>query len=499
MRPGSDRSTAILLACTVAVALSILHRGQFLSTDEIGVFLQTRSLATEGSLAIQKLPNSYAGRDGRIYSQYTIGQSLLALPLFQVARLLQPLLPLRVRLAIAGPPTAVLGVRYPIGFEMFAVGLYAPIATGALAGLFFLFERRLGASARAALLASGLLALCTHAGTLSSIFLQHTTETIWLLAAFYGWHRFRSDGDRGALLLGSSFAATLPHIRVAAAIALPALGGYLLFALWERRRRDDAIPWRDLALRVALPGVLSLVVYAAVNAIKWGGPLESPMLAERSVMRQDWGKSLTGFLISPGMSVFVYSPLLLLAPLTFRRFFREHRAEAWTILAAIASSLCLYASYERWTGLWAAPGPRYLFSSMVLAMLPLGRWLDVTRGPLARAAVVILAAAGASIQLATSVVSWQGLVALEGWQTWQPKWGFLFTIASSPPIAAIRALARPEMYDLWVIRLARGWPGAEPAPGAALAVVLVWLTVTVLLALRLVRSLDEPAPAAPDR
>ena len=208
MRPGSDRSTAILLACTVAVALSILHRGHFLSTDEIGVFLQTRSLATEGSLAIQKLPNSYKGRDGRIYSQYTIGQSLLALPLFQVARLLQPLLPLRVREAIAGPPTALFGMRYPIGFEMFAVGLYAPIATGALAGLFFLFERRLGASARAALLASGLLALCTHAGTLSSIFLQHTTETIWLLAAFYGWHRFRSDGDRGALLLGSSFAAT---------------------------------------------------------------------------------------------------------------------------------------------------------------------------------------------------------------------------------------------------------------------------------------------------
>ena len=487
---STDRSIALLLGCTVAFGLSILHRGHFLSGDEIGVFFQTRALATEGSLAIPQLPNSYRGADGRIYSQYTIGQSLLAIPLFQFAHVVEPWLPWRVRAAIAGPPTVLLGKPYPVGFEMFAVGLYAPLATGVLAALSFLFARRLGASARSAATASLLLAGCTHAATLSAIFLQHTTETIWVLATFFFWHRFRTDGKPRDLLLGSLFAATLPHIRVAAAIAVPALGGYLLFVLWERwRRRGDAIDVASLALRVALPAAASLAAYLLVNALKWGDLLESPMLRERSTMGLHWSRSLHGFLLSPGMSVFVYSPLLLLAPFAFRNLLRSHRAEAWTILAACLSSLLFYASYERWTGLWAAPGPRYLFTSMVLIMLTFGPWLDVARSFAARASVAVLAVAGACVQLATSVTSFAGLVREGRWESWEPPFGFLFELSASPLAAAFRALGDSAMYDLFVLRLAQGWRGSPPAPAAALTIALLWAIGSVWLAVVLKRKL----------
>jgi hypothetical protein len=487
---STDRSIALLLGCAVAFGLSILHRGHFLSGDEIGVFFQTRSLATEGSLAIPRLPNSYRGPDGRIYSQYTIGQSLLAIPLFQIAHVVEPWLPPRVQAAIAGPPTVLLGKPYPVGFEMFAVGLYAPLATGVLAALFFLFERRLGASAGASATASLLLAGCTHAATLSAIFLQHTTETIWVLAAFYFWHRFRVDGSRRALLLGSLFAATLPHIRVAAAIAVPALGGYLLFVLWERwRRRGDAVGVASLALRVALPVAASLAAYLLVNELKWGTLLESPMMRERSTMRLDWSRSLHGFLLSPGMSVFVYSPLLLLTPLAFRGLLRAHRAEAFTILGACLSSLLFYASYERWTGLWAAPGPRYLFAAMVLMMLALGPWLDAARGFAARASVAVLAGAGAAVNLVTSVTSFASLARVEQWEIWEPPFGFLFEASASPLAAAFRALDDSAMYDLFVVRLAQGWPGAPPAPAAALCIALLWAGGCAGLAVALKRKL----------
>lgn len=496
-RPGAarDRSIALLLAGTVALGLSILHRGHFLSSDEIGLFFQTRSLATSGSLAIPRAPNSYRGADGRVYSQYTLGQSLLAIPLFQIAHVAKPWLPRPVQTAIAGPPTVLQGEPYPVGFEMFAVGLYAPLATGALAALFFLFERQLGASARAAAAASLLLAGCTHTAILSALFLQHTTEAIWILAAFSAWHRFRSDGRPRDLLLGSLFLATLPHIRVAAAVVAPALAGYLLFVLWERARRGRPVGAKDLALRVALPAAASLVVYLAVNALKWGTPLDSPMLKERTVMQQDWTRSLAGFLLSPGTSVFVYSPLLLLAPLTFRRFLRLHRAEAWTVLAAIAASLALYASYERWTGLWAAPGPRYLFVSMVLAMLALGPWLDSRRGVPARAAVWVLAAAGAFVQLVTSVAVWAPLIEAEGWASWEPPFGFLFHVSTSPLAAAWRVLPDPEYVDLFVLRVARGFAGSPPAPGVALAIVAAWALGTAWLATRLWGAVERASPA----
>jgi hypothetical protein len=486
---GRDRSTALLLGCTVAVALSILHRGHFLSSDEIGMFFQTRSLATKASLVVPPVPNAHRGPDGQIYSHYTVGQSLLAIPFFQIAQLSEPWMPAPVRAAIAGPPTFLLGKRYPVGFEMFGVGLYGPVATGFLAGLFFLFERRLGAGPRSAAAASLLLAGCTHVATLSATFLQHTTEAIWVLGAFYAWHRFRCNGSLRALLLGSLFAATVPHIRIAASIVLPALGGYLLLALWERRRDGDAIGLRTLALRVALPAVASFAVFVLVNHAKWGSLLDSPMLEERSTFGSYWLRSLEGFLLSPGISVWVYSPLLLLAPFTMRQFLRSHRAEASTVLAAVLSTLLLYTSYQRWTGFWSAPGPRYMFLPLILVMLAFGPWLEVNRGRVARASVAVLAMAGAFVQLATSVTSWSGLIQVEGWEAWQPKFGFLFEVSASPLAAAIRALGNPEMYDLFVIRLARGWPGSPPAAGAALAIVGAWAIGTVWLSVRLWRRL----------
>jgi hypothetical protein len=198
------------------------------------------------------------------------------------------------------------------------------------------------------------------------------------------------------------------------------------------------------------------------------------------------------------MSVFVYSPLLLLAPFSFRGFLRRHRAEALTVLAATASSLMFYASYKLWTGLWSAPGPRYLFTSMVLLMLPFGAWLDTARSPAARASVALLAGAGACVGLLTATIAWGDLITAERWETWEPPFGFLFELSSSPLAAALRAVGNPDLLDLFVIRLAQGWPGFPPAPGAALWVAGVWALGTACLATFLGRALAAAEPRAPD-
>ena len=61
-----------------------------------------------------------------------------------------------------------------------------------------------------------------------------------------------------------------------------------------------------------MPLLVSTGLYLLVNELKWGTLLDSPMLGEREHFGFDLRRSLTGFLVSPGMSVFVYSPLLLL-------------------------------------------------------------------------------------------------------------------------------------------------------------------------------------------
>jgi hypothetical protein len=213
------------------------------------------------------------------------------------------------------------------------------------------------------------------------------------------------------------------------------------------------------------------------------------MLAERSRFSADLQPALTGFLVSPGMSVFVYSPLLLLVPATFVRFSREHRAEAWTLVALFATNLVFYSSYRLWTGLYSCPGPRYLFTALVFLLLPLGPWLDRGRGGLRRTAFVALAGAGALVQITSTTVSWGNLVVGEGYRGWRPRFAFLWDAQTAPLAAAWRKLGDPAYLDVWLGRVAIGWQGQPAEPGLALAVLLFWGGVLGWLVLRLHQTL----------
>ena len=481
----TDRRIAFRLGCLLALGLAILHRGHFMSTDELGLFFQTRSLSQELSLAVPpRLPMAYPGQAGKSYSQYTIGQSLLAVPFHAAGRLLQPVLPLAVQHGLRGPigPISWNGLP-PLAF--FPILLYPPVATGVLGALFFLFERRLGASRGASLAATLVLASCTQAALMSTLFLQHTTECIGALGAFYFWHRFRESGAARDVLLGSAFASSILNVRVAGAIDGLALGGYLLFVCGERFRAQRDVRWlATSALLALIPLAASVALYGWVNELKWGHWLESPMLDERGRMRLELGTALTGFLVSPGMSIFLYSPLLLLLPVTLPRLLRTFPAETCAVVALFVSRLLFYSSYELWTGLFSCPGPRYLFTALVFLMLPLGPWLGRARAP-GRAAFFGLAALGAVVQLLSVIPSWAKIVVGEGYGTWQPPFGFLFEPETAPLMAAARRAFDPGYLDVWIAQIALGWDGQGPAPGVAGVVALCWLAAMLLLAQRL--------------
>jgi hypothetical protein len=229
-----------------------------------------------------------------------------------------------------------------------------------------------------------------------------------------------------------------------------------------------------------------------MNWLKWGTWIESPQLAERSTLGADPRAALFGFLFSPGMSVFLYTPLLLLAPWGFAPFARAHRAEALTIGALFATTLGFYSTYELWTGLFSCPGPRYLFTAMVFALLPLGRWLDAARGRIARASFVVLAAGGAAVEVLSISLSWGQLTVAEGWaMSWTPPFGFVFDWHAAPLFAAARHALDPSYWDLWLPRTALGWPGQPGKPALAAALFALWAIVVTLLALRLRRALAE--------
>lgn len=486
-RRGEDQRLAALLFITFLLVYAFLYHGHFSGSDEEGIFLTARAIYETGDLALPQGKHVYPGRDRRGYSIFAAGQALLAVPFYAAGSLAVEVLPASWQRVLAGPVMAIGGASV----ERFAVGLYAPTASALLVAIFFLFERQLGVSRRSAIAASALLGATTYVAIMSVFFLRHTTEALLALASLYCFHRFRKGASLFALALGCLLASAVVVVRIPAALVGPGLAGYLVYVLRERSRAEGA-SWRARALAAAgLPTLAMAAVHFGVQYWKWGTWISSPMTGQAFATPLWTG--LTGLLLSPGCSIFAYSPLLLLIPWTLPGFWRAARAECVAVLAVCLTFLFVVAKYEYWTGLWSAPGPRYLFLATPLLMLPLGGWLDGPRSRIALASVGALAFVGAAVQLSLAAVQWGVVIATMGYTAYAPHMSFVFVPELSPILGGARLLLEGRI-DSWLWGLFWGWPGLEGEPGAALFVLLLGLAALGMCAVLLVRGARKLQP-----
>jgi hypothetical protein len=482
-----DRRIALWLAALSALAYLPFNHCHFSATDETGVFDPALSLYRRGTLAVEPGMHIFPGRDGRSYSHFAIGQTILALPFIAVGDALARAIPPELlRAAIGRDDEGYIDQRESA--EIFVTSAYAPIATGVLLAVFYAFERGLGASRRGALLAAALLGASSYVAAHSVYFLQHTTEAIAILGGFAALHAWRRTGRLGWLAAGSALASAVVIVRVPAAVSGPALAAYLLFTLVERRPAQRQM--LRVAAAIALPAAAVAAIHLGVNYAKWGAWIESPMIAQSFLLRGSLRVGLTGLLLSPGASLFAYSPLLVLLPLWLPGFWRRHRAEAIALLAIAASFLWLCGRFLFWHGLWSAPGPRYLFALTPLLMLPLGPWLDAHAPRWQRALAIALAAWGAVVQLALVTAHWRHTAERMGYEQEltvesQP---FLYEPLRTPIAAHLGSLRRGEI-DSYLWALWHGVPGRAPNRPLAGALLLAWALALALCARRLYGSI----------
>jgi hypothetical protein len=203
---------------------------------------------------------------------------------------------------------------------------------------------------------------------------------------------------------------------------------------------------------------------------------------------------LRGFLLSPGSSVWPYTPLLLLAPWTLRAMASRHRAEVLCVLVVCASFLLFCSKYELWTGLYSSPGPRYLFVWTPLLLLSLGPWLDRRPGPLALAALAALAVGGLVVQLVLLLASWAHVVEAGGYLRYQPPKGFLYVWSDTPIAVAFGRVVEGDLAP-WLVALARGSELAPPHPSAAIAIAAALATGATACAVSALRAVRAREPA----
>ena len=83
----SERRVAVWLGALATLVYLPFNHCHFEGTDEVAVLSTARALYTEGDLAIDPGKNIEQGWDGRFYSFYAVGQSVLVLPLVAIGEI----------------------------------------------------------------------------------------------------------------------------------------------------------------------------------------------------------------------------------------------------------------------------------------------------------------------------------------------------------------------------------------------------------------------------
>jgi len=498
------RSRAVVpwsLFALLLAAYLLAYSGDVQSSDELSMLCVTRSLATRGmadtdAIHWMGLQQGAFGPDGHLYSKYGLGTSLAAVPLLAVARL---------------SPVSLGTVQ--------TTWLLNAILTALTGVLVFLTVARLGYGEGIALATAILYGLGTTAAVYSQSFFSEPLSALSLLAVGYFVLRFR-DGRRSmdVALAGVALGVAL-LARVSNVVVAPVFGLHLLALCWPdwpfQLRQWWAGIWRP-ALAFAIPLALGALTVAAYNVLRYGDPLQTgyhPL----ETFSTPFLTGLVGLLFSPGKSVFLYSPILLLVVAAFPTFFHRHRAEALLVGGVFVAHVLLYAPWFVWHGghCW---GPRFLVPALpflVLALAPALAW--AARSPWRIALVGALALVSGAVQalgLAVSFDRFFETMDVFGFPLYDPR--LFFDPAYSPLVWQARFVLAGGVFPAWardagallpplvLLALALGAPALARRRGGWL-MSLVLAGACVLAPLMLVarlypdpHSLRSPRPAYQD-
>jgi hypothetical protein len=370
MSGAPGRRAGLWLFLLLSAIYLLTFGGHFYSGDGIEMWRTSVSLVLRGELALeQDTPGrtwGYPGADGRRYSPYALGLSLVEAPFYVLGRTVSASLPLDDR-----------GRERLMWASTTSVNVFIS-AAGAL--LLYLIGIGVGYSRRASAGVSMLYGLGTMAWVYSKHDFAEPLCVLCLLGAACLLVRLRPGAGIGLLILAGAFNGYSFFTKYQMVIYTPILVAYLLLATPVRERRGVSLA-KALAAFL-LPGLLFGLANLYVNHAKFGDWLTTGYDRQGEIFA-GWGYfpvGLFGLLLSSGKGLFWYNPLLLAVPFAWPAFHRRTPALSWLAGGIFGATLLMFSPLWWWHGDWAW-GPRYLLIPLPFLVLPLLGWLDTERGP----------------------------------------------------------------------------------------------------------------------
>lgn len=453
---------AVLIFLFLNFTYLLTSTGRVHTIDEISTVMQAESLSLRGSTAIPQAVGSgvYYGKldvHGQPHSPYPPGHPLAIVPWYLLgAKVIAPLLH---------------GPRENVDLVLSMASTWSSASFSALAvALAFLLAWSMGITKREAMMVAATLAFASPLFVYSGwLFSEPLTALLWMgaaLALFGAPADFVISPRRAAvagLLLGFSL-----YVRPTNAIA----AAIFLVAVWLRNRVAN---WRAAAIIAVMVAAFG-ISYLARNAQLYGSftdfgyPTVAEGGRELNTFHTPLLVGLTGFLFSPGKSMFLFFPLAILALAALPRLWHRDRGLAFVCGAIPLTYMLFYSRYTQWEGIYSW-GPRYLVPPLVLLGIALSAgfverpaWFAKTFAALFAAGVVIQL-----IGLSTNIV--EDMVRNHYYYSnWQYRWSYSAITGQLTLIAKYLGGAPAPLgygFDRWFLFLRKS--GASIAAVWALA------------------------------
>jgi hypothetical protein len=385
--------------------------GHIPSPDGTLMYLVTEGLVERGSPALRDEGEGWSfwhtelGTDGRRYSIYGLGPSLLAVPFYLVGRGLEAIAPEESRPVFDRP----LKLFHPRDFSRyvrtFGVSLTNVFVSAAAVWLLFAAALSLGFGRGVSLVLAFLMGLASPLWPYSKTFFGEPMAASALLVFLLLAVRYRNSG-RASFLFGAGLAlSAMMLIKVAHAVYLAAAVPWMVTVV----RRRAAGPIRALGLFALGLGSM-LPVILAYNYVRFGTILETGY-SSKIDFTHPFVRGFAGLLVSPGRGLLLYFPLAAAAILLLVLRWRKDAALHGWILGMLGITALFYAKWWSWEGGWCW-GPRFFVPILPLLMLPLGYGFEGWRRHRVWAGVLLVVA------VASAVVAFSGtLVSFDDYYT----------------------------------------------------------------------------------
>jgi len=406
--------------------------------DEYNTLYTTESLVLRGSTAVPQavqLHNFYGRFDvhGVPRAAYTPGHALLCVPWYAVGQYALARLP-----GVPAEDTDLV--------VAFASCLSSATFAALTVTFFFLLLTGIGIPLRAALMATAMVGLATpifaYSGWLFSEPLSAAifTGVAWLIfVRERAWHGKCGAGApaRGIPLPTAAIAGLVLGLATIVRPTNVLAIGIFTLALFAR----DGKAALRAAVVMCATSAIGVAILLAHNALLFGSPFAFgyPTAAEggKQLNRFDtpFLTGVYGFLFSPGKSVFIFAPPVILALAGLRGLWQRERGLAALAVLLPLIEVLFFAKYSQWEGGYCV-GPRYLVPALVFLSLGLGPVLADAQArsrSLLKVIAVMLLVLGALVQgvsLATSFMEDQ----VPRGRYYDAHWNYQLSYSLSGPV-----------------------------------------------------------------